>query len=113
MKNHFVDLSGLKPATAYYFIIKDSEGTSERFWFKTFPNDPKEPLSIIAGGDSRINQTTRQKANKMVAKLRPHAIIFAGDMTDQDSGMEWINWFNDWQYTIIGKKGWIYNLIIK
>ncbi|HAP63011.1 MAG TPA: hypothetical protein DCR93_27110, partial [Cytophagales bacterium] len=33
MNNHFVRISGLSPNTAYYFVIHDSEGTSERFWF--------------------------------------------------------------------------------
>ena len=37
MQNTFARLSGLQANTAYYFVIKDSEGTSQRFWFKTAP----------------------------------------------------------------------------
>ncbi|HAA21409.1 MAG TPA: metallophosphoesterase, partial [Cytophagales bacterium] len=68
MNNHFVRLSGLTPNTAYYFVIRDSQGTSQRFWFKTAPNVPTERLSFLAGGDSRNNRTPRRNANLLVAK---------------------------------------------
>lgn len=100
MDNNFARLTGLQPDTAYFFVIKDSEGVSDRFWFKTAPNDPNTRLSIVAGGDSRNNRTPRQNANKLVAKLRPHAVLFGGDMTDDSTNSQWQNWFNDWQLTI-------------
>ncbi len=99
MNNNFARLTGLTPNTAYYFVIRDSQGTSERFWFKTAPADNSR-LSFIAGGDSRNNRTPRQRANRLVAKLKPHAVLFGGDMTNGDSNGEWIDWFNDWQLTI-------------
>ncbi len=99
MNNNFVRLTGLTPNTAYYFVIRDSQGTSERFWFKTAPADNSR-LSFIAGGDSRNNRTPRQRANRLVAKLKPHAVLFGGDMTNGDSNGEWRDWFNDWQLTI-------------
>ncbi len=100
MSNHFTRLTGLQPNTAYYFVIKDSDGVSERFWFKTAPDDPNTRLSIVAGGDSRNNRTPRQNANRLVAKLRPHAVFFGGDMTDDSTSSQWQNWFDDWQLTI-------------
>ncbi|MBP2832983.1 fibronectin type III domain-containing protein [Aquimarina sp. U1-2] len=99
MNNTFARLTGLTPNTAYYFVIHDSEGTSERFWFKTAPADNSR-LSFVAGGDSRNNRTPRQNANRLVAKLKPHAVLFGGDMTNGDSNGEWRDWFNDWQLTI-------------
>lgn len=98
MNNHFARLTGLQPNTAYYFVIRDSQGTSQRFWFKTAPSDNSR-LSFIAGGDSRNNRTPRQNANRLVAKLKPHAVLFGGDMTDNDSNSQWQSWFNDWQLT--------------
>ena len=100
MTNTFVRLSGLQPNTAYYFVINDSQGTSQRFWFKTIPDDPTIRLSIISGGDSRNNRTPRQNANRLVAKIRPHAVFFGGDMTNSDSNTQWRNWMDDWQLTI-------------
>ncbi len=100
MSNRYARLTGLQPDTAYYFVIKDSEGVSKRFWFKTAPNDPNTRLSIVAGGDSRNNRTPRQNANRLVAKIRPHAVLFGGDMTNSTTSSEWQNWFEDWQLTI-------------
>lgn len=102
MHNHFARLRGLQPNTVYYFVIRDSDGTSRRFSFKTAPDSPNERLSIIAGGDSRNHQVARQNANKLVAKLRPHCVVFSGDMTNNDSGPEWKEWLDDWQLTISG-----------
>jgi hypothetical protein len=98
MNNNFVKLTNLLPKTNYYFVVKDSEGVSERFWFKTAPNTNK-PLSFIAGGDSRNNRLPRQNANRIVAKLKPNAIFFGGDMTSGDTSNQWIEWFDDWQLT--------------
>ncbi|MTI31543.1 fibronectin type III domain-containing protein [Xanthovirga aplysinae] len=100
MDNHFVRLTGLQPNTNYYFVIKDSEGLSDRFWFKTAPDSSTERLSFISGGDSRNNRTPRQNANQLVKKLRPHAVLFGGDMTNYGTTSEWKEWFDDWQLTI-------------
>ncbi|MDO5968273.1 metallophosphoesterase [Flavivirga aquimarina] len=98
MDNRFVRLTGLIPNTNYYFVIHDSEGTSERFWFKTASNDLSR-LSFIAGGDSRNNRAPRIDANTLVSKLKPHAVLFGGDMTRDDTNSQWQLWMDDWQYT--------------
>lgn len=98
MSNTFAKLTGLSPNTNYYFVIKDSQGVSSRFWFKTAPNT-NDKMSFIAGGDSRNNRTPRRDANLLVSKLKPTAVFFGGDMTNGDSSSEWQDWFNDWQYT--------------
>jgi len=99
MNNRFARLTGLLPNTIYYFVIRDdSNSISARFWFRTAPNDLSR-LSFIAGGDSRNNRTPRQNANRLVAKLKPHAVFFGGDMTDTDSNTSWQLWFDDWQLT--------------
>lgn len=100
MNNTFARLSGLEPNTRYYFVVCDDNFVSQRMFFETLPDDPSIPLSLVFGGDSRSNQTNRQNANKMVAKLRPHAIIFGGDYVDDGTNAEWAMWFNDWQMTI-------------
>ena len=99
MSNTFAKLTGLTPNTAYYFVIRDSQGTSARFWFKTAPST-NDRMSFIAGGDSRNNRTPRQNANRLVSKLKPTAVFFGGDMTNGDSSSEWQDWFDDWQLTI-------------
>lgn len=110
MNNAFVRLNNLKPDTAYYFVVQDSVGVSARFWFKTAPDDPRTRLSVIAGGDSRNNRTPRKAANLLVSKLRPHVVMFAGDMTGGGSPREWREWFEDWQLTI-SQDGRIYPIL--
>lgn len=100
MNNQFVRLTSLKPNTIYYFIIKDNEGVSRQMSFKTAPDNPYERLSIIAGGDSRNHRKARRNANLLVSKLRPHAVMFGGDMTGGDVAKQWKAWFDDWQNTI-------------
>jgi hypothetical protein len=111
MNNHFVRLSGLRPNTAYYFVVRDSEGLSRRLSFHTAPNDPNKRLSIIAGGDSRNHRNARRHANIAVRKLRPHFIMFGGDFTGGDTAQEWIDWFDDWQESI-GSDGRLFPIVV-
>jgi len=99
MNNNFVKLNDLLPNTAYYFIIKDSEGFSKRYWFRTAP-DKNSPMTFISGGDSRNNREPRKNANLLVSKIKPTAVFFGGDMTARSSDAQWVEWFNDWQLTI-------------
>ena len=100
MHTHFAQLSNLEANQKYYFTIKDSEGYSVIYYFSTVPNVPTERLSFIAGGDSRDISVTRRKGNKMVAKLKPHAVLFNGDFTGLDTPKQWVEWFDDWEYSI-------------
>lgn len=102
MDNSFVRLSGLTPDTKYYFVIKDSDGVSNRFWFKTTPMGNSTPISIISGGDSRayLDSSPRERANKLVSKLRPDFVMFGGDYTWLGTSLEWKGWLDDWQLTI-------------
>ena len=111
MNNHFARLQGLQPNTVYYFVILDSEGPSRPMSFRTAPDDPSVRLSIIAGGDSRNHREACQDANRMVGKLRPHVVLFNGDMTNEDSDAEWITWFDDWQLTI-GSDGRVFPVVV-
>ncbi len=100
MNNYFARLTGLQPGTTYYFVIKDNDSVSRRFFFTTAPDHPYERISIISGGDSRNNRKSRKNANLLVSKLRPHCVLFAGDMTGGDNATQWPQWFDDWQLTI-------------
>lgn len=100
MQNNFVRLRNLRPNTKYYFVIKAGSQVSLSFSFQTAPSRATQRLSIIAGGDSRNHRGARRNANMMVGKLKPHCVLFAGDMTADDSGNSWKEWFDDWQYTM-------------
>ena len=110
MECRYVRLKNLKPDTAYYFVVRDSEGTGKRLWFKTAPATPK-PFTFIAGGDSRTNQDIFRKGCGFVAKLRPLFIVFDGDFTSAGKSKEWKTWFANWQATI-SKDGRIYPIVV-
>ena len=97
--NCFVKLTGLEPATEYFYVIKDDAGVSRRLKFHTAPAK-QEAFTFINGGDSRSNRTTRQELNKIAAKLKPLFISFSGDMVGKPTDTEWDTWFTDWQLTI-------------
>ncbi len=109
MTNHFARLENLKPDTAYYFVVRDSEGAGRRLWFRTAPAKP-QPFTFIAGGDSRSNPEPRRAGNSLVAKLRPLFVLFGGDYTGQGKPEQWKEWFDDWQLTI-SEDGRLYPII--
>src|SRR5690606_23028895 len=47
----------------------------------------------------RNHRSVRRNANKLVAKLKPHFVMFGGDMTNLGLSIQWIDWFEDWQLT--------------
>ena len=100
MKNNIVRLKDLKPNTRYFFTIKDTEGFGRTYCFSTVSDSPNERFSFIAGGDSRDNRVVRAKADKLVAKLKAHAVLFNGDFTGIDIEKQWKEWFLDWENSI-------------
>lgn len=100
LQTHFVRLMNLKPSTTYYFYIQDSEGKSRVYYVRTVASNSNTKLSLVAGGDSRDNRSVRTLGNKMVAKLRPDAVLFNGDFTGLDLPGQWRDWFEDWESSI-------------
>lgn len=116
MSHFFKKFTGLSPKTVYYFVIKDNiDGTlSPRMSVMTLSDSADDPISFIAGGDSRTGapiiepcdcRNLRQRGNRLVAKVRADVIFFNGDFTlnrlgADISAQEWIDWFKDWELTI-------------
>ena len=101
MNSHFAKLSGLDPDTRYNFVIQDSSGVSERYWFKTAPDTPKA-FTFITGGDTKSEGKALEAgraSNRLVAKLRPLFIFFNGDFNSGDGlvAERWHQWLTDWQ----------------
>ncbi len=100
MNNHFAALTDLRSDTAYYFVIEDSEGVSERFWFRTAPG-LNRPFTFVAGGDTKTTEDLVERSrwtHRAVAKLRPLFAVFNGDFCS-DTGTSdayWRLWLADW-----------------
>lgn len=104
MNNSFVRISGLQPKTRYYFVVGDNNSVSNVMYFETITDNPNDTVSFIAGGDSRQSSGSPDASiewgNEMVRKLKPDAVLFGGDMTNNGSNGEWQDWFDKWQLTI-------------
>lgn len=100
MNTQYVKLENLKPDQEYYFIIKDSEGISGRFWFRTAPDQPKA-FTFVAGGDTKSYEESLEAgraSNRTVSKLRPLFVLFSGDFTSGNGTdpNNWKQWLRDW-----------------
>ncbi len=100
MNTHFARLKDLKANTAYYFVIKDEQGVSERYWFKTAPDTP-QPFTFVTGGDTKSSGgplEAGRNSNRVAAKLRPLFVIYNGDFTSGDGTNpgRWETWLRDW-----------------
>ncbi len=109
MHTHFAKLTGLTPGTAYYFVIKDDAGVSDRYWFRTAPDKP-EPFTFVAGGDTKSSGKpldAGRATNRIVSKLRPLFVLYAGDFCSgngTDAG-RWHLWLDDWQKYVTTSDG--------
>lgn len=99
MNTRFCELTNLEPDQAYYFVIKDNEGVTERFWFKTAPDKPA-PFTCVVGGDTKPYDPPLQASRyttQMIPRLRPLFVLFNGDFTNNGKTPEhWAQWLNDW-----------------
>jgi len=115
MNTHFAKLTGLKPDQAYYFVIKNSEGVGNRYWFRTAPDKP-QPFTFIAGGDTKSSGTALKAgraSNKMVAKLHPLFVIFDGDFTSGKGTNDenWQRWLDDWMNLTTASDGRMFPIL--
>lgn len=115
MNNQFVRLNSLTPDTEYYFVVKDSEGVSERYWFRTAPDAP-EPFTFISGADTKsIGEPLEagRWTSTIVPKLRPLFVIFNGDFCTGDgtNAAYWQQWLDDWHKLTRTEDGRLFPII--
>ncbi len=114
MNTHFCNLKELKPNTAYYFVIKDDSGVTDRFWVKTAPDKPM-PFTCIFGGDTKSTGEALKAgefSNQMVAKLRPLFVLFCGDFTNEGNNSDqWKQWLTDWSELTKASDGRLFPIV--
>ena len=112
LTNNYARITGLTPNTVYYFVIKDDQGVSARYSFKTITDNVDDSLKFISGGDTRTGaplieasdcRQRRQNGNKLVAKIRPDFVAFTGDFIFSENIIQvnqfWADWLQDWSLT--------------
>ncbi len=101
---HHATLTGLRPATRYYFRIVSDDVATQEFWFQTAPTGDVD-ISIIQGGDSRSDPAMRRDMNRRIAQTaaaHPDVLCFAhgGDYVYSGTDLnQWIQWLSDHELT--------------
>lgn len=112
LTNNYSRLTGLTPNTVYYFVVKDDQGVSARYSFKTISDNDNDSIKFISGGDTRTGapiieasdcRARRQNGNRLVAKIRPDFVAFTGDFIFKENIFQvdqfWAEWLEDWTLT--------------
>ena len=100
---HAVTLSGLLPATRYYFRT----ATGQTGQFTTLPAD-QSPLRVLFGGDLGVTPEA-ERFLVQAAKLQPDVAILGGDICYDDGKLkritDWDEWFRRWQSIMVQADG--------
>ena len=84
MNTQFANLEGLQPGTNHFFVVKDTFGVSDRFWFKTAPSKPTS-FTFITGGDTKsegLPLEAGRASNQMAGKLPVRECQMSGVLED-------------------------------
>ena len=105
---HRVELTGLQPGRAYWFVAGDSlTGFSHERAFRTIP-DGDGPLRFIAAGDMGVGPTSRQ-LQAVAAAQEPLFALLGGDLAytnaDWTQWPVWDQWLDNWQEAMVTPAG--------
>ncbi|MCB9936426.1 MAG: metallophosphoesterase family protein [Planctomycetes bacterium] len=102
--NH-AELSNLKPATTYWFVMVSDNTASREFHFITAPEGDAE-FKLLYGGDSRSDRDARRTMNRRMRTLFEEdpeilALAHGGDYVANGEEMEdWDEWLTDHELTV-------------
>jgi hypothetical protein len=77
---HEVRLTGLKPATRYYYRVRSGEAVSPVYTFRTAPPPGASDWRIAVYGDSRSNPAVHRAIAEQIARQRVDLVVHTGDM---------------------------------
>ncbi|MEA1904981.1 MAG: metallophosphoesterase family protein [Candidatus Hadarchaeota archaeon] len=108
---HHIKLTGLEPATVYYFICgSTAHGWSDEYSFRTAPTN-RENIRFVVGGDTRWDARwpypqwpeARDDITQLMASYNPDFVVQIGDYLwrgdkrePPDSPDTWDNWLGAW-----------------
>lgn len=77
---HEVRLTGLKPATLYYYRVRSGEAVSPVYTFRTAPPAGAKRWRIAIYGDSRSNPATHRAIAEQILRQGVELVVHTGDM---------------------------------
>ena len=112
---HNVELSGLEPGTAYYFVAGDPQnGFSNEHKFRTIPQDD-QALRFVSGGDMNVGKHTRRLLVQAGA-LDPLFALVGGDLAyvngKTKNYAKWDQWLRAWQENMVTPDGFSVPMVL-
>ncbi len=112
---HWVELTGLTPGAAYYFVTGHPEATEYRF--RTIPDDGRA-LRFVVGGDMGISPATVPPLLIQAARQDPHFAVIGGDVAYANGRLSapavrrWNAWLANWQVHMVTPDGYLIPMVI-
>lgn len=102
---HSVELTGLNPGETYWTVVQTDEHKSEKFSFRTAPDEPKD-LVFVAGSDLQLGIDIGREIHKKAIQEDPEFVLFSGDLINEAlSEFEWDRWLDAWDELMITEEG--------
>eukprot|EP00744_Colponema_vietnamica_P003103 GILI01004797.1.p1 GENE.GILI01004797.1~~GILI01004797.1.p1 ORF type:complete len:678 (+),score=143.56 GILI01004797.1:67-2034(+) len=111
---HSALLTGLLPATSYFFVVAYEGGVTQEKKFRTAPND-LSAYTFITGGDVGTGEIVGA-INKQAARQNPLFGLVGGDVA-YDNGMHtcyrtWDAWIGQWEETMVDSQQHVIPMVL-
>jgi acid phosphatase type 7 len=111
-----VELTGLKPATDYQFIVAEQVPADERNLqrFRTLPAELQKPLRFVTGGDMMHTREMVDAMNRRAGRLDPDFALLGGDLAYADGvyATRWFDWMQSWTQHARGRNGRLIPMVV-
>ncbi len=111
---HVVELTGLEPGTAYYFVAGSTEtGFTDEKMFRTIPANGA--VNFVTGGDMGTGDVVRDLLSH-AAIQSPYFGLIGGDVAYADGEArqwrEWEQWLDNWESEMVTPEGYSVPMIL-
>lgn len=111
-----VELTELKPATDYEFLIADQVPAELRNLqrFRTMPAELERPVRFVTGGDMMHSREMVDAMNRRAGRLDPDFALIGGDLAYADgvNATRWFDWMQSWTLRARGRQGRLIPLVV-
>ena len=105
---HTLELTNLVPGETYWVVLQTDDGTSDKFCFRTAPDNPSD-IKFIVGSDAqhlRSQMSVIREVHRKAAEEDPDFFVYSGDFVNAElSDYEWDLFFDLWHELMITDEG--------
>jgi acid phosphatase type 7 len=91
---HSMRVDALQPSTAYSYLVRCSDSSSQPASFETAPSEPTRPFSFVVYGDSRSNASVHAAIVRQIQAQDGAFLVGTGDIVTSGSDLaSWLSFF--------------------